>query len=163
NLSVVNGNDQTALTVSSLSAGTHSLLAVYSGDSNFGGSSGTWSQTVQKAGTTTSLGLSSATTLFGQAVTFTATVSVTSPGAGTPTGSVTFYDGSTALGTGALDGSGVATFQSAALGVGAHSLTAHYNGASNFNGSTSSSQDETVQKASTTTALALSPAALVFG
>jgi len=45
-----------------------------------------------------------------------------------PAGDVTFYDGSTSLGTGTLNG-GVATFTTAVLGVGAHSFTAAYSGA----------------------------------
>ncbi len=40
---------------------------------------------------------------FGQGVTFTTTVTVPIPGAGNPTGTVTFYDGATAIGTGTID------------------------------------------------------------
>ena len=39
-------------------------------------------------------------TVYGQSVTLTATVAVTTPGAGNPTGTVTFMDGTTTLGTG---------------------------------------------------------------
>ncbi|HMF36072.1 MAG TPA: Ig-like domain repeat protein, partial [Isosphaeraceae bacterium] len=66
-----------------------------------------------------------------QSVTFTATVSVNSPGAGTPTGTVTFKDGATVLGTGTLSG-GVATFtRSTPLSAGAHHITAVYGGDTN--------------------------------
>ena len=58
--------------------------------------------------TTTSLASSLNPSVFGQSVTFTATV-VKSSGAGTPTGTVTFQDGSATLGTGTLNASGVAT------------------------------------------------------
>ena len=72
---------------------------------------------------------------FGQPVTFTATVSAVPPGTGTPTGSVTFYDGITVIGTATLD-AGVATFTTAALGLGSHTVTAHYEGSADFMAST---------------------------
>jgi hypothetical protein len=85
--------------------------------------------------TTTSLASSLNPSLFGQSVTFTATV--TSTGATlTPTGTVTFKDGTTTLGTGSL-GSGKATFKTSALSVASHSITAVYGGSTNFSGSTS--------------------------
>lgn len=70
---------------------------------------------------------------FGQSVTFTAVV--TGRG-GTPDGTVTFMDGATALGTGTL-ASSIATFTTAALAVGSHSITAVYGGHGTFAGSTS--------------------------
>ena len=76
---------------------------------------------------------------FGFNLIFTSTVSVVAPGTGTPTGSVTFKDGGTVLGTGVLDGSGVATYSTSALAAGSHSITAEYAGAgSTFYGSTNS-------------------------
>ncbi|MGD0179230.1 MAG: FG-GAP-like repeat-containing protein [Terriglobales bacterium] len=64
---------------------------------------------------------------FGQAVTFTA--KVTSKGyKGTPTGTVTFYDGTTNLGTANLNGKAKGTLTTSALAVGTHSITATYNG-----------------------------------
>src|SRR5205823_3911149 len=52
------------------------------------------------AATTTVVASSAPTSVFGQTVTFTATI--TSSGAGTPTGTVTFRDGASTLGTGTL-------------------------------------------------------------
>lgn len=63
-------------------------------------------------------------TLHGQAVTFTATVAST--GGGTPSGSVTFKDGTGALGAANLDGSGKATLTTTNLAVGSHPITATY-------------------------------------
>src|SRR5207244_6987882 len=55
--------------------------------------------TVGQAGSTTAVSSSQNPSVFGQSVTFTATVSPVAPGAGTRTGTVTFYDGVTSLGT----------------------------------------------------------------
>ncbi len=73
---------------------------------------------------------------FGQAVTFRATVSAVAPGSGTPTGTVTFQDGTTYLGDAALI-NGAATFTTSALGVGSHVITASYGGDSHFTSSIS--------------------------
>ncbi len=71
----------------------------------------------------------------GNSVTFTATVTATS---GTPTGKVTFNDGTTKLGTGSINsGTHQATFKTSALAVGTHSITAVYAGNANFATSTS--------------------------
>ena len=77
---------------------------------------------------------SSASTVLAQnAVTLTATVS--SP-AGVPTGTVSFLDGTTPLGPGTLSG-GVATLTTSSLAVGMHSISAVYNGGTNFAAATS--------------------------
>ena len=61
-----------------------------------------------------------------------------------PTGVVTFLDGSTVLGTKTLVGSGVASFSTAALGVGSHAITASYAGDSGSAASVSAVLTETV-------------------
>ena len=53
-------------------------------------------------------------------------------------------DGSTAIGTGTLNASDIATFSTSALTTGTHSITAVYGGDSNFFGSTSSPVLQTV-------------------
>ena len=68
----------------------YTVNAVYSGDGTFATSTGTLSAKIKKGGTTTGLVSSSNPTVTGQAVTFTASVLVTSPATGTPTGSYTF-------------------------------------------------------------------------
>ena len=79
----------------------------------------------QNYATTTSLAESSSTGGLGANVTFTATVGSTH---GVPTGTVTFEDGSTILGTQTLSG-GVATFSTTALALGSHTIVAYYSGA----------------------------------
>ncbi|MFD1275555.1 Ig-like domain-containing protein [Streptomyces kaempferi] len=86
-------------------------------------------QTVNVAATTTVLTSAPDPSVFGQGKVLTATVAVVSPGAGVPSGTVSFFDGATLLGTGTLSG-GVATFATATLSVGSHALTAVYGGVS---------------------------------
>jgi hypothetical protein len=134
--SSLNGGGVAAFSTAALSVGTHSLTAVYSGNSNSDPStSSVLSQVVQKANTTTTLSSVPGSANLNQAVSFTAAVV---PGvAGVPTGTVTFLDGSTQLGSGALSGGGVASFSTSALTAGTHSISAAYSGDSNFNVSTS--------------------------
>jgi YVTN family beta-propeller protein len=75
-------------------------------------------------------------------ITLTATVSSS---ISTPTGTVSFLDGATAIGTGTVNSSGVATYSTAALAVGTHSITAVYSGDTNFLTVTSSATSEVVQ------------------
>src|SRR5262249_51153837 len=75
-----------------------------------------------------------------QTLTLTATVTAAGMGAGTPTGTVTFMNGNTALGTVPLDNTGTATFALRGLNLGANSLTAVYNPTGTFATSTSAAQ-----------------------
>ena len=115
---------------------------------------------VSPAQTSTALMASALNPTAGTSVTFTATVTE-NPGSGVPTGMVTFMDGSTALGTGILNSSGVATFSTATLALGAHSVTAVYGGDTNNTGSTSPSVTVTVTAAQVLTAT-LTPGTLTF-
>jgi hypothetical protein len=80
--------------------------------------------------TSTSLSLMPNPAAIGQAVTFTAQVS--SAANGIPTGTVTFLNGSTQLGTGTLNGSAQTTFSTSSLAAGSYSVTATYGGDSKF-------------------------------
>jgi len=125
-----------SFTTSTLPVGTNYIKAAYGGDTNFlGGTSKALTQVVNKATTTTTLASSQNPSNVEQSVTFTATVKPQL--SGTVTGSVTFYDGATALKTASLSG-GVAKFTTSALTSGAHSITATYNGSSLFDGSSAS-------------------------
>ena len=73
----------------------------------------------------------------GQSINFTAVVSSVPPTTGTPTGTVTFNDGNSALGTTTLT-SGQATYFISALSIGVHPITAVYSGDNSYSGSTSS-------------------------
>ncbi len=141
----LNGAGDATFTTSALTAGSHTMDAVYGGDSSHATStSAPLPQTVNKSNTTTALTSSQNPSVINGSVTFTATVAAVAPGAGTPTGTVTFSDGGTPLGTGTLDGTGRATFTTTALTVGMHSIVATYGSDGNFNGSTSSTLTQTV-------------------
>jgi len=140
-------------TTSLLGVGTHTIKAAYAGDATFAPSFGTLKQVV-KATTTTALASSPNASIFGQAVELKATV--TAVAAPKPTGTVTFKDGATTLGTGTLNASGIATFSTSKLIAGNHSITAVYGGGMHYRASTSAKLTQTVTKASTTTTLATS-------
>jgi Bacterial Ig-like domain (group 3) len=118
----------TGFSTSSLSVGTHNIQAVYSGDSNYAGSSS--NVVVQKVHYDSKITLTSTPnpSSIGQSVTFTAKVTGSS---GTPTGNVDFRDGLTVIGSVPLSG-GTATFNTSALSAGSHPITASYSGDSNY-------------------------------
>ena len=89
----------------------------------------------QVAATSTSLGTSSTTPVVGQPLTITATVSVTGA-SGTPSGTVSFTDGSTPLGSAPVAAGGNASITTSSLGLGSHSIGAVYSGSSGYAGST---------------------------
>jgi len=120
-----------------LSVGSHSITVAYAGNGNFlTSTSAKLTQTVKKANTTTKLASSLNPSKKGQAVTFTATITPAFSGA--PGGTVTFKDGTTTLGTGAVNTTTKkATFKTSSLSAATHSITAVYGGNGSFNGSTS--------------------------
>jgi len=112
-------------------AGSYNVTAAANGVS----SSASFSLTNTKAGTSTAVTSSSNPSDLGQNVTFTATVTSVA----TPAGTVQFkIDGVNAGAPVTLDAAGVATFATAALTVGNHSIVADYSGNANFNPSTDS-------------------------
>jgi uncharacterized protein (TIGR03437 family) len=118
--------------------------------------------TISPAATAVVLSADLPMSLFGQAVTFTANVAAVAPGAGTPTGTIIFKDGTTVLGSSAL-GNGQAAFTTSALATGAHNITAEYSGADNFTASASQAVTHTVAKAAATVTLASSFETVRYG
>ena len=139
-------SQEASFSTSVLGAGLHHFRAVYAGNSNYEGSSGSYDLTVNKASSATALSSSANPSTFGTSVTFTATVT-----AGV-TGTVTFKEGSTVLGTGTISG-GLATFITSGLTAGSHTITAEYAGDANYAGSTSGAVAQTVNQASSSTTL----------
>ncbi|MGC9293361.1 MAG: Ig-like domain repeat protein [Acidobacteriaceae bacterium] len=147
--------------ISTLLVGTHSITTVYSGDGNYKTSTSLVLPVVIGQGASAvALASSVNPSNYGQSVTFTATV--TGPGI-TPTGTVTFYDGSSAIGTGTVNASGTATFSTAALAGGPHSITAQYGGNTQYNSATSSVLTQVVNKIGATLTIVAVPNPSVFG
>jgi hypothetical protein len=132
----VDAAGQATLTVA-LGVGGHALTASFAGTGGFaGGTSAAVTETVTRAATTVTLGSSVNPAVAGQAVTFTATVTAVAPGTGTPTGMVTFQDGTVILGSVAVGAGGRATIVTSFATAGGHAITAIYSGDANFVSST---------------------------
>ena len=131
-----NGIGYAYLDTTALTAGTHSITATYESeseiDSNCNGSSGTTTVQVNSACTTTTIATSATSPAVGQTVTLTATIRAVNPGSGVPTGTVTFMDGNTVLGTATVNASGEASLSTSALSLGSHTITATYQGDASF-------------------------------
>ncbi|MBN9221586.1 MAG: Ig-like domain repeat protein [Mesorhizobium sp.] len=144
----------TALTV-----GGHSITAEYAGDAdNADATSAAITVTVAKAVPTLTVSASDSAPAFAASVTFTAELT----GGASPTGTVTFKDGSTTLGTGTISGT-TATYSTTALTVGGHSITAEYTGDANNAVATSAAITVTVAKAVPTLTVSASNSNPVFG
>jgi len=135
----LNASGVATLTLGLPGAGVYSITASYPGSTTDGPSvsSPVTTVTVTPAATTTSVTSSLNPAPFGAAVTFNAIVAVPNATTGTtPTGSISFYDGSGLLSTATLT-NGNATYSTSELSVGSHSITAAYTATANFSASTS--------------------------
>jgi parallel beta-helix repeat protein len=125
--------------------------------------------TITQLATTTTLSSSLNPAPFGASVTFTASAAATSSTMNnTLTGTVTFMDGNTLLGSVSVDASGNAAFATSALTAGDHVITAVYSGDPSFATSTSASLTQTVSApvvlpVDTATSLSSSSNPAVFG
>jgi hypothetical protein len=137
-----NGNGSLVTGATTLRGGPHSITAAYGGDKNYGTSSSIFTQTVNKAPTSTAISSSANPSTSGASVTFTATV--TWSGTEIPQGNVQFEDGTTVIATVALNAAGVATFTTTTLTVGTHSILAHYRGTASYASSNSALLSQTV-------------------
>jgi subtilase family serine protease len=138
-----------------LSGGTNTLSATYSGDISYNAVTTPVADTivVSKATTVTSLSPSVTSVSANQSMTLSIAISTQSNSTQGPTGSVTFKDGTTTLGTSpvapagatsAVGASGTATLSTSFTAVGTHSLTAVYSGDTNYTTSTSGAVSVTV-------------------
>jgi hypothetical protein len=142
-------------------SGTHLITATYSGDAdNATSTSAALTEYVGLVPTKTILSTSRSSSYIGQPVTFAATVTWTY---GTvPNGElVTFFDGTTAIGTGTTV-TGVAKFTTSSLSVGTHTIKATYPGDAEFKPS-SGTVKQVVNKHPTTTTLTSSLNPSQFG
>jgi autotransporter-associated beta strand protein len=152
-----------ALPTSSLQPGTYTITVTYGGDVSYNGGQGSLTGfQVNPANTSTSLSNAVNPAAFGQTITITASVSAVAPGAGTPLGTVIFYDNGTKIGSGVLTQNGTAVLITNSLGIGTHPLTASYQGNADFNGSNSSSFPQTIMVGTSVTVTTAIPTS-VFG
>jgi hypothetical protein len=141
-------------TVSSLIVGSHTLTAYYEGNPyNAPSTSAPVVQVVSPAQTTTVVTATPDPGIAGRAVRLTATITETN-GSGQITGTVTFTEGTTNLGTVAVSG-GAASI-SPVLAPGAHTIVATYSGDRNNSASVSAAFPITVILATTSTTIASS-------
>src|SRR5262249_14533667 len=127
----VNAAGLATFTISTLSVGSHTITASFTGTGGFLDSTGNDSASPQivEDGTTTTLTSTPKPSAFKQTVTFTATVTAADAGAGVPTGTVTFTEGAVTLASNvAVDAAGHAAFTISTLSVGNHTITATFTG-----------------------------------
>jgi len=128
--------------------GSYTIQAAYSdAGGSFSGSTGSGSLTVSQATPGITLTSSSNPQFLSDSVTFTATLN---GGTGVPTGTVTFYDGTTQLKSAPLSGA-TSTLTTSSLTTGTHSITAVYSGDSNYLTVTSTAVSELVETLTLTT------------
>jgi pseudomonalisin len=147
------------LSTTSLAVGSHSLVAVYSGNPSRQPSTSAPITVTVLVASTTSLSASPPTITVGQPVTLTASVA-----GNTPTGTVQFMDGSTPLGAPAVLSNGLASLSTNQLGpAGTRSVSAVYAGDAIHAPSTSPVATVTVNASPSSITLSASPSRAVFG
>jgi hypothetical protein len=165
----LNSSGVAAYSTTSLSVGTDSITASYGGSSTSNPSTspavGVSITTAALISTSTKIAASATTIKQGASASFTATVTA-STGTAKPTGTVVFHNGSTTLGSVALNSSGVAVYSTTSLPVGTDSITASYGGSSTSSASTSPAVSVSVAGSSlvaTTTTLKASATSVPVG
>lgn len=125
-LNATTANSATAaFSTTTLSAGGHNITATFNPAAGFAPSSATLPQNVIGENSSTIFTATPNPVYVNQATMFNATVNGL---VGTPTGNVTFYDGTAALATVPLDSTGHAAFTTSTLAIGSHPLYASYAG-----------------------------------
>ena len=133
--------------VSSLGAGSHTVKATYSGSADYAGGADQLQQTVTQADTTTTVVATPSPSVQDQNVQLRAVVSAVAPGAGSPTGTVTFLSDGDPVGSAPLTASGAgstATLDLSDLAPGSHQVVARYAGDSDYRASDSEAISHTV-------------------
>lgn len=107
--------------------------------------------------TSTTLTSSANPSVSGQSINLTAKITASLAADGTPTGSVNFFSGTTAIGSATVDGSGDAVLSLSTLPVGNSTISAVFNGTNGFSNSTSANLTQVVNKATSLTTVTTSP------
>ncbi len=156
-----------------LTTGTHRIRVSYSGDLDFASNATTSDFDVIVSKDTDSItpSASPASSFFGQPVTFTAIVASTGPDTDTPTGTISFYDGSSTNGTllgqvmlgSGSNPPGQASLTVSSLSVASHTITMVYSGDTEYQNGSTTVTNYVVSKDTTTTSLTSSLAPSTFG
>jgi len=148
-----------ALTTSLLAAGIFTITATYGGDTNFTASTSPGLRQVvnstTKSATSTTLSSGLNPSIYGQSVTWKATVTTSGPVP--PTGTVTFSWNTSTIGTATLNASGVATFTKSNLNAFTYPLVATYKGDASNLASTSAILNQVVKQTTSAATLSSSP------
>jgi hypothetical protein len=154
-------NGQAQLTTSMVPGGNLTVIATYSGDTNYASSSGSVSETVNLLASTTAVTTSNAAISQGSSVTLTAQVAPTTAGGPAPTGTLQFYAANSAqgsqypIGNVMILASGKAQLITNTLSAGTQVVFATYFGDTNYSTSTGSTAE--VVSAAPTFAVSASP------
>jgi phenylpyruvate tautomerase PptA (4-oxalocrotonate tautomerase family) len=149
----IGSTGEATFSTTKLPVGSDVVTATYAGTADYSAAMASVTQVVNA--TTTVLTSSLNPSNYGQAVTLSAQVATT--GSTPPTGTVTFKNGTTGLGTVSVNASGVATLTVTNLPVGSDSLAAFYNGDALNAKSTSAEVTQVVSQAAITMALTSTP------
>jgi len=145
--------DSVSFAYNGASAGSHTLTVTYFSNGAFAPSSATCQELVTLLPSTSTLSVTPASSTYGLPVTLAAEVAPTTPpGPGTPTGAVTFFNGTSPLGAASLT-AGVATLAPISLPVGSYNLSCNYPGSTTY--ATSSCAPVSISVIPASTALTL--------
>jgi len=147
-----------SFSTAALAIGSHTVVANYVGDASFPAAAASLVQVVNQSTATLALTSNPTSSVFGQAVTFTAQWNSPSSGAA-PTGQVQFSEGTASLGAASLSG-GTAALTLSNLSPGTHAITAAWSGDVNWAPATSAPMSQVVGKAQTVTVLTIAASTL---
>jgi trimeric autotransporter adhesin len=164
---VLGSNGSAQQSITSLPGGTYTVTAEYNGDGINGPSQSQpvsvtvtpeasvltlSSEYVNENVTPAALGTITAgsSVIYGSDLVLDVTIAGASGVPAAPTGTVTFSDGSTVLGTAAVNAAGGAEFKGSFLSVGSHTITASYSGDASYNASTTAPLQFTVTQVTST-------------
>ncbi|CDR09929.1 beta strand repeat-containing protein [Streptomyces iranensis] len=133
---MLDATGQACVTTSAIPVGTHAVTATYVGTGDVADSIDSGSVTVGQGASTTTVSVSPAAPVCGEAITICAQVAVVPPSTCTPTGTVTFVITGGPTLTGTLDASGQACVTTSALTAGSYTVTATYGGSTDITSST---------------------------
>ena len=129
----ISADGVSSFSTAALAIGSHIITATYNPTGSFIAASANLTQTVTGLATSVALASSANPANPGQSVAFTATITNTSSISATPSGSITFFDGTTALATLPISAinstTATASFSISTLSVGSHTISAAYTSA----------------------------------